>query len=597
MSMPRLSMTWPLVAALAVGCAAALAAPDMATDRLTLAGGGDRLWLVRTGADEMSFDVLTYRAGEKWRWVQRGVGGRPTAAVADGEQLHVLTGPGPAYLVVYTDSSRSPAIGATPPRKIWPGEAAPLAACGAEALAGVDGWSLVVVVPGAPPEAPPAGDEPQIAPPADQPTATDADQGEAAPQPAISLQPPAEAPAAPAVLQFGDGNWRRLTDLPSAVLADRSSVRVSAANNVIYLLVTSVSGDNSLWRWPGDDDGPWTQLNLTGHATSSAVLAMFHSGPNELTLVLALPAGPDQDEQLELVSLDPSGAATAPQPITLSKGEPLTLPTRPLAAPLVVPEARHRVALLWRDDGSAKFTLCDVSTGVAEPARDVSALTEAPLDDSGRMVLNYFVIVLLVVTFAVMIAARPRTTPGPMILPPACRPAPLGKRVLAGMIDFVPISVIVSFVAPIGELPGGSPGGLWELWDQYNQVLQTRQAAFSVIATLCTYMVYGVVMEARFAATLGKMLLKMRIIAGDGRPPGLREAALRNVVKMLEISMPWLLVIVPLLNPARQRLGDILARTVVIEYTPSTGGPGGGPPPPTDDEPFGGREDDDPGGP
>ena len=144
------------------------------------------------------------------------------------------------------------------------------------------------------------------------------------------------------------------------------------------------------------------------------------------------------------------------------------------------------------------------------------------------------------------------------------------------------------------EPPAELMGDFSALWEWGKQALATRQAVFSVVAMLCTYMVYGVVMEARFAATLGKMMLKLRVVAGDGRPPGLREAVLRNLVKTLEINMPWLLLIVPLLNPARQRLGDILARTVVIEYQQLTGVPGAAPPPPTDDESFIGPEDDKP---
>jgi uncharacterized RDD family membrane protein YckC len=59
----------------------------------------------------------------------------------------------------------------------------------------------------------------------------------------------------------------------------------------------------------------------------------------------------------------------------------------------------------------------------------------------------------------------------------------------------------------------------------------------------------------------------------DGSRPGLREAALRNATKIVELSMllstmAWLMmifVLLPLLTRNRQRLGDMIARTTVVE--------------------------------
>ena len=60
------------------------------------------------------------------------------------------------------------------------------------------------------------------------------------------------------------------------------------------------------------------------------------------------------------------------------------------------------------------------------------------------------------------------------------------------------------------------------------------------------------------------------------------EAALRNLTKIFEMSWP-LMLLVPLINRRRLRLGDLIARTAVIEYDPSTYPP----PPPA---PPGGEE-------
>jgi uncharacterized RDD family membrane protein YckC len=109
--------------------------------------------------------------------------------------------------------------------------------------------------------------------------------------------------------------------------------------------------------------------------------------------------------------------------------------------------------------------------------------------------------------------------------------------------------------------------GFTDFWEYYSELMMTREVAYAVISTLSAYLGYCMVMEARFASTLGKMAFKLRVVAGDGTRPGAREVLVRNLIKILEISWPWLLVIIPLLNPARQRLGDLLAKTIVVEKT------------------------------
>jgi uncharacterized RDD family membrane protein YckC len=95
---------------------------------------------------------------------------------------------------------------------------------------------------------------------------------------------------------------------------------------------------------------------------------------------------------------------------------------------------------------------------------------------------------------------------------------------------------------------------------------------FISIAVSLSYLVYAIVMERIFGATLGKMLFRLLVINDEGSKPGLKEAILRNVLKVMEISwmpLPWLplppLLLVPLLTRHHQRLGDILGRTAVID--------------------------------
>ena len=71
-------------------------------------------------------------------------------------------------------------------------------------------------------------------------------------------------------------------------------------------------------------------------------------------------------------------------------------------------------------------------------------------------------------------------------------------------------------------------------------------------------------MERKFGRTVGKMIFKLSVITSLGRPAGLRQILLRNLVKVIEMSWAPLLLF-PLLNRNRLRLGDLVARTAVID--------------------------------
>jgi uncharacterized RDD family membrane protein YckC len=74
-------------------------------------------------------------------------------------------------------------------------------------------------------------------------------------------------------------------------------------------------------------------------------------------------------------------------------------------------------------------------------------------------------------------------------------------------------------------------------------------------------------MEIVFGATLGKMAMKLEVMSADGTKPTIIQLVLRNLIRPIEMS---LLIIVftiaaTFLTRTRQRLGDMMARTVVVE--------------------------------
>jgi uncharacterized RDD family membrane protein YckC len=77
--------------------------------------------------------------------------------------------------------------------------------------------------------------------------------------------------------------------------------------------------------------------------------------------------------------------------------------------------------------------------------------------------------------------------------------------------------------------------------------------------------VYYVVMEAVWGATLGKMILRLRIVRLDGSPIGWPEALVRTLLRLVDGLFGYILGAILMNTSARrQRLGDMAAKTVVI---------------------------------
>ena len=114
------------------------------------------------------------------------------------------------------------------------------------------------------------------------------------------------------------------------------------------------------------------------------------------------------------------------------------------------------------------------------------------------------------------------------------------------------------------------------------------------LVILGSLFVYYVVLEAIFAASIGKLVCRMRVVMADGsRATGL-AIAVRNVIRIPEVIFFYIpSAISCAVSPRRQRLGDHAARTVVVRRrmtftaagttgqapgAPQWGGPQAGPP-------------------
>jgi uncharacterized RDD family membrane protein YckC len=130
--------------------------------------------------------------------------------------------------------------------------------------------------------------------------------------------------------------------------------------------------------------------------------------------------------------------------------------------------------------------------------------------------------------------------------------AGLGRRLVALLIDLVITLVLVVLVI-------GLAGFVVGLLGQSIQREQSSAAGLWVLSVF-THIAYFTFAEARRGATLGKRLLRLRVVTEAGNPIGWWASLLRNLIRPIDVVGGFLFA----LGSKRQRLGDRAANTVVL---------------------------------
>ncbi len=553
------------VVALAVGSAPA------AGERLDLTGNDLALWLVRTN-DDGSFDVVALPTGETWQWIARQLPAPPPLALAaSGRNLHMLFEGGQYYNLALDKTQNK---GASAYGHDWPDKPPGTLLLEAINFARDSGVSLVALV------ARPADDGPARAPVPATASAPTTRHAAAATRPAATqpvFGPEAQDRMAPLLRRFRLGvfqylrdGWAHLTDLQYALPAYRLGGALATIDG--QDLYVYVPGQYALWRWRQGPADRW-QLGLE---LSDEMIRRLDDGGSalmlttirrKLTMVLAVRGeGADKDRR-ELAVASYEGGRWHLAPVAL-EGKPLTWPADglPLTAPFGNDVAQ--VALLWREGEALKLASADAS-GRVTPRDDVTVFTKPPPSAQGQQVLEYFLWGVLAAVIVPMFLLRQKAPRGPFVIPPRRRPGNLLKRLGAALIDLLPWTFIASALFQ-PAMPPARPETLSEFLALMEQYGGTAEAAYVVVASSLMFVAYCIVMEMRLGATVGKLILKLRVVNDEGDRPNVREAVLRNLLKIIEMSWPPLvplMLIIPAMTRARQRLGDIVARTAVIDAT------------------------------
>lgn len=135
-------------------------------------------------------------------------------------------------------------------------------------------------------------------------------------------------------------------------------------------------------------------------------------------------------------------------------------------------------------------------------------------------------------------------------------PANVGERVVARIIDLVVLMVYAWALFTVSEL-----GYKWGIFPNVDSVI-TILVSF---VALSPYLFYSLICEYFFGGqTVGKRLMRIRVVMADGTSPTLGAVLLRWVFILVDIYFMCMGIVFIICTRRHQRLGDLAAGTMVI---------------------------------
>ncbi len=123
-------------------------------------------------------------------------------------------------------------------------------------------------------------------------------------------------------------------------------------------------------------------------------------------------------------------------------------------------------------------------------------------------------------------------------------------RAMAYSIDLVLLTLVDVIIAVVGLLTGSTPE-VFFVW--------------AVPLMVLLFFGYFIVLEANLGATLGKLAFGLRVVKTDGTALTWSSALIRNLLRLVDGLFYYLVgALLMWRSPLKQRLGDRVAKTVVI---------------------------------
>ncbi len=179
------------------------------------------------------------------------------------------------------------------------------------------------------------------------------------------------------------------------------------------------------------------------------------------------------------------------------------------------------------------------------------------------------VLALVLVLMTVVLWTRREQMTKPLALPPGLVLAPVSRRLLGTVVDAIPAMVVVMpFVMSV--MPPGSWGFERSFWKGADLDAETQDKVVGVyLGFVLLYGVWCLLWELLLGTTPGKLLFGCRVLTTQITRPTARQILWRNALRVVEVGVStpgWIvtLMMLVLLTRNRQRIGDLLAGTIVV---------------------------------
>lgn len=154
----------------------------------------------------------------------------------------------------------------------------------------------------------------------------------------------------------------------------------------------------------------------------------------------------------------------------------------------------------------------------------------------------------------------------------ALRPAPLGRRIAAALLDFAIPFLLALAVIGVGTFLGSE--ARQDLLEFGRDVAAEREPVFGALQSVAAFLLMSALMwwlagitfaEWRFGRGPGKALLGLRVVTEDGIAPSFGQVVVRRLTLVFSGPLQLIDWAYALFDPRRQRAVEKLAHTMVIQ--------------------------------
>jgi len=345
-----------------------------------------------------------------------------------------------------------------------------------------------------------------------------------------SATQPTLDPQKPILYMFQGSQWKALANSPDTAAQAAGEISLAQVDRRPFLAQKDSNGAIHVYEF--DDDHKWVDHGAVEPPAGATTFKLL-SGTPRLTLWIGEPSSG---------GLLYFGGDKWSTPVKLELSRPINVSSASLVT------AAGAIRLFLADDKDKLYEQRYDTNGAR--TGDLAQL-ENPQPMMPQMYEGWPTLALLIgLAFLMLSSARRRSAEetdeeqGDTIVI-----ASAGQRLFAGLIDGVPLILSTVYIT-----------------SNYRPGQDTAALAFSlpIIISIAVYLLHTTVSELLAGRTIGKVIVGLQVVAADGKPARVGQILVRNLLRVVDIFPLLPLGFLIVVSPLKQRVGDLLAGTIVI---------------------------------